>query len=138
MRYFIRFSYDGTGYCGYQRQPEQISVQEVLEEALSLMLKDSIKTTGAGRTDTGVHASEMFAHFDYDKVLPEGFIWKLNSFLPQDISIQDIFQVSDSAHARFDAVKRTYQYFISIRKNPFKQRFHAQFLYYNFDVEKMN
>lgn len=138
MRYFIQFSYDGTQYCGYQRQPKQPSVQETLENALSLMLREEIKTIGAGRTDTGVHASEMFAHFDMEEEIPEGFIRKLNSFLPPDISVQDIFPVSPSAHARFDAVKRTYKYFISTRKNPFKQKYHAQFLHYDFRVDRMN
>ncbi len=102
------------------------------------MLRKEIKTIGAGRTDTGVHASEMFAHFDLEEPLPDHWVRKLNSYLPLDISIKNIFPVPDSAHARFDAVKRTYQYFISTRKNPFKQEFHAQFLYYDFDVKKMN
>jgi tRNA pseudouridine38-40 synthase len=138
LRYFIQFSYNGTRYFGYQRQPAQISIQEVLENALGTLLRKSIKTVGAGRTDTGVHASEMFAHFDHEDPLPDNFVQKLNSFLPPDISIRSIFPVLESAHARFDALKRTYQYFISTRKNPFKQKFHAQFLYYSMDINRMN
>jgi tRNA pseudouridine38-40 synthase len=138
LRYFIQFLYDGTDYFGYQKQPEHISVQQTLESALSRMLRKDIYTTGAGRTDTGVHAREMFAHFDVEEKLPDNLVKKLNSYLPPDISIKSIFQVKDSAHARFDAVRRTYQYFISTQKNPFKQRFHAQFLHYDLDVEIMN
>lgn len=138
MRYFIQFSYKGTHYCGYQIQPEQITIQETLEKSLSLMLNKEIKTIGAGRTDTGVHAAEMFAHFNYEENIPENLIKRLNSYLPPDIAIRNIFRVSDSAHARFDAVKRTYKYYISNYKNPFTQDFHAQFYYYKFNIDKMN
>ncbi|MDR3273579.1 MAG: tRNA pseudouridine(38-40) synthase TruA [Flavobacteriaceae bacterium] len=138
MRYFIQFSYDGTDYFGYQRQPNQITVQGTLEEALSRLLRGEICTTGAGRTDTGVHANEMFAHFDFEEDFPENFLKKLNSYLPTDISVQKIFPVKKTAHARFNAVKRTYQYSISTQKNPFRQRFHAQFVHYGFELEKMN
>ena len=106
MRYFIQFSYDGTQYYGYQRQPKHISVQEKLESALSRLLRKEIKTIGAGRTDTGVHAAEMYAHFDWEEELPDQLVRKLNSLLPSDISIKAIFRVKDSAHARFDATKR--------------------------------
>ena len=138
MRYFIQFSYDGTHYYGYQRQPGHISVQEKLELALSKLLRKEIKTVGAGRTDTGVHASEMYAHFNWEEELPDQLVRKLNSFLPSDISIHALFRVKDSAHARFDARERVYKYRISTKKNPFKQRYHAQFLFYQFDVDKMN
>jgi len=138
LRYFIQFSYDGTAYFGYQKQPNQNTVQGVLEEALSCLLRTEIFTTGAGRTDTGVHARQMFAHFDFEGDIPENIIKRLNSYLPSDISIQKIFPVKETAHARFDAVKRTYKYFISKRKDPFRQRFHAQFVHYDFNVGKMN
>ncbi|QYN51744.1 tRNA pseudouridine(38-40) synthase TruA [Apibacter sp. ESL0404] len=138
MRYFIQFSYDGTQYYGYQRQPKHISVQEKLESVLSRLLRKEIKTIGAGRTDTGVHAAEMYAHFDWEEELPDQLVRKLNSLLPSDISIKAIFRVKDSAHARFDATERIYKYRISTLKNPFKQQFHAQFLFYQFDVDKMN
>lgn len=138
MRYFIQFSYNGTHYYGYQRQPEQISIQEIIEKSLSLLLNKKIKTIGAGRTDTGVHAKEMFAHFDYEDDIPENLVKRLNSYLPSDIAIRNIFKVLNSAHARFDALKRTYKYYISTYKNPFKQEFHAQFYYYDFRIDKMN
>ncbi|TWP29298.1 tRNA pseudouridine(38-40) synthase TruA [Apibacter muscae] len=138
MRYFIEFSYDGTNYFGYQKQPNQITVQEVLEDRLSKILRTEIKTVGAGRTDTGVHASKMFAHFDYADDLTEKFIDKMNSFLPQDILIKKFIKVAENAHARFDAVKRTYKYSITTTKNPFKREFHAQYLNYNLDLIKMN
>jgi tRNA pseudouridine38-40 synthase len=138
LRYFIQFSYDGTQYFGYQRQPKHISVQEKLESALSRLLRKEIKTVGAGRTDTGVHASEMYAHFNLEEDIPDQLVRKLNSLLPPDISVKKIFRVKDSAHARFDAIERIYKYRISTKKNPFKQQFHAQFLFYKFDVDKMN
>jgi tRNA pseudouridine38-40 synthase len=138
LRYFIQFSYDGTQYFGYQRQPKHISVQEKLESALGRLLRKEVKTIGAGRTDTGVHASEMFAHFNLEEDIPDQLVRKLNSLLPSDISVKSIFRVKDSAHARFDAIERIYKYRISTQKNPFKQHFHAQFLFYEFDVDMMN
>ncbi|WP_128330193.1 tRNA pseudouridine(38-40) synthase TruA [Apibacter sp. HY039] len=138
MRYFIQFSYDGTGYSGYQIQPRQLTVQEVLEKSLSTLLRQPVKTIGAGRTDAGVHASDMYAHFNFPDPFPPNFLKRLNSFLPDDIAVRRIVPVADQAHARFDALRRTYRYFISTRKNPFKQKFHAQFLYYDLEVQKMN
>lgn len=121
MRYFIEFSYNGSAYFGYQIQPKQISVQEELEKALSTILRESVKTTGAGRTDTGVHAKKMFAHFETDQLLPENLIYKLNSFLSENIAIKRIFKVDDDIHARFSATYRTYEYYISLEKNPFSK-----------------
>lgn len=121
MRYFIEFSYNGSAYFGYQIQPKQISVQEELEKALSTILREPIKTTGAGRTDTGVHAKKMFAHFETDQLLPENLIYKLNSFLSENIAIKRIFKVDDDMHARFSATYRTYEYYISLEKNPFSK-----------------
>ncbi|AKP69967.1 Pseudouridylate synthase [Riemerella anatipestifer] len=122
LRYCIEFSYNGEKYFGYQIQPKQISVQETLEQALSTILREEIKTTGAGRTDTGVHAKKMFAHFDTDLILEEELLPKrLNSFLPPDISVKRLFRVSSDFHARFDATYRTYEYYISLEKNPFTQ-----------------
>ena len=121
MRYFIELSYNGSQYHGWQNQPNAITVQEVLEGALSTLLKESISIVGAGRTDTGVHAMQMFAHFDYNNTLdPENLVFKLNSFLPKDIAIQDIFEVKEDAHARFDAVSRTYVYRVNTRKDVFQ------------------
>lgn len=138
MRYFIEFSYHGKNYFGYQIQPREITVQEELEKALSTILREEIKTTGAGRTDTGVHAKKMFAHFDTEQDLDKNLPQKLNSFLAPDISVKRIFGVKDGFHARFDAVYRTYEYFISLEKNPFTQDFSWQIRNRNLDIEKMN
>lgn len=127
MRYFIEIAYNGKNYFGWQRQPEQISVQQVLEETLSTLLRKQIKLTGAGRTDTGVHAKQLFAHFDFDEIENfEEFIFRMNSFLPKDISVKNIVEVKEDAHARFDAVEREYEYVISLGKDPFTQDFAFQ------------
>lgn len=120
MRYFIELSYNGKAYHGWQVQPNAISVQEVLEKGLSTLLKEKISTMGAGRTDAGVHAIQLFAHFDTEVIFEEHMLqYKLNSFLPEAISIQNIFKVKADAHARFDAVSRQYLYRIALQKNPF-------------------
>lgn len=138
MRYFIEFSYNGKNYFGYQIQPNAISVQEEMEKALSTILREHIKTTGAGRTDTGVHAKKIFAHFDTDKVLDQDLSRRLNSFLPADISVKRIFPVKDDFHARFDATFRTYEYYISLEKNPFTEESAWQHWRKPLDVDKMN
>ncbi|MCF2220445.1 tRNA pseudouridine(38-40) synthase TruA [Chryseobacterium sp. PS-8] len=138
MRYFIEFSYNGKNYFGYQIQPNAISVQEELEKALSTILREEIKTTGAGRTDTGVHAKKIFAHFDTEKIPDQELVRRLNSFLPADISIKRIFPVKDDFHARFDATYRTYEYYISLEKNPFTEESAWQHWRKPLDVEKMN
>jgi len=124
MRYFVELSYNGTSFFGWQRQPKQITIQEVLEDAFSLLLNSKIELTGCGRTDTGVHAKQYFAHFDYDKQLLENHCnrlqHRLNAFLPKDIVIHRIFQVIDNLHARFSAVERTYRYYVATTKNPFQ------------------
>ncbi|MFT4611529.1 MAG: tRNA pseudouridine38-40 synthase [Glaciecola sp.] len=137
MRFFIKLSYNGKAYHGWQNQPDAISVQEVLEKVLSTILKRDIAVAGAGRTDTGVHASQMFAHFDFDSSLPEQIVFKLNSFLPNDIAITSIFEVNEDAHARFHALSRTYNYKISISKNVFNYDF-AYALQKPLDIELMN
>ncbi|MGA9211334.1 tRNA pseudouridine(38-40) synthase TruA [Kaistella sp.] len=138
MRYFIEFSYNGKNYFGYQIQPNEISVQQELEKALSTILREKIKTTGAGRTDTGVHAKKIFAHFDTEKVIGENLVYQLNSFLPADISISRIFEVKDDFHARFNATFRTYEYFISLEKNPFAQDSSWQIWKRDLDIKRMN
>ncbi len=138
MRYFIKFSYNGTNYHGWQSQPNAISVQEVLNKALSTILNSNIDCMGAGRTDSGVHAREMFAHFDFEnEINTENSIHKLNSFLPKDIVVYDIQKVHDDAHARFDAKKRTYEYHINTFKDAFSN---DQSWYYHqkLDVDLMN
>ena len=120
MRYFIELSYNGTDYHGWQVQPNAITVQSVLDKALSILLKTPVTTMGAGRTDTGVHAAKMVAHFDFNTSIDlDDLTYKLNSFLPKDISVHLILQVKDDAHARFDAIQRTYFYKISLVKDVF-------------------
>ncbi|HET8803238.1 MAG TPA: tRNA pseudouridine synthase A, partial [Aequorivita sp.] len=138
MRYFIEIAYNGKNYFGWQRQPEQISVQQILEETLSTFLRKEIKITGAGRTDTGVHAKQLFAHFDFDGLGDKNeFLFRINSFLPKDISIKNIFHVKDDSHARFEAVEREYEYIISFEKDPFLQDFAYQ-INYKPNVDLMN
>ncbi|GJM32154.1 MAG: tRNA pseudouridine synthase A [Saprospiraceae bacterium] len=119
MRYFIELAYNGANYFGWQRQPRQVSVQSTLEDAFSTILATTTGITGCGRTDTGVHAKQYFAHFDFVGELPESFERRLNKFLPQDIVIYRIFEVSPEAHARFDAYHRAYEYHLDFHKNPF-------------------
>ena len=119
MRYFIELSYNGKNYHGWQIQPDAISVQEKINNALSTVYQKDIQIVGAGRTDTGVHASQMFAHFDIDKLIDDNLEFKLNSILPNDIFIKAIFLVDDEKHARFDALSRCYEYKIWLGRNPF-------------------
>ena len=121
-RYFIQLSYKGTNYHGWQIQPNAISVQEVLTKSFSTVLREDIEITGAGRTDTGVHASYFVAHFETDNsnlISDNKFLFKINSILPKDIAVHDIKLVKQDAHARFDASSRTYHYFIHNKKDPF-------------------
>ncbi|WP_324023369.1 tRNA pseudouridine(38-40) synthase TruA [Maribacter sp. BPC-D8] len=138
MRFFIQFSYFGKAYHGWQYQPNAITVQEVLENGMSKLLNLPVSLMGAGRTDTGVHAKEMYAHFDIDTLenIPE-YIFKLNSFLPNDIAVDRIFEVEDDAHARFHATARTYEYHIDKKKDPFSTDL-AHFVKKELDVEQMN
>lgn len=138
MRYFIHFSYFGKHYHGWQVQPNATSVQGELTKALSLLLKSEIEIIGAGRTDSGVHAKEMYAHFDFNnEINSKELIKKLNSFLPKDIAVFDIFRVNDDAHARFDASRRTYEYHIHLQKDAFREDF-SWYFYKNLDVQRMN
>ncbi|WP_417875462.1 tRNA pseudouridine(38-40) synthase TruA [Winogradskyella sediminis] len=138
MRFFIELSYNGKAYHGWQNQPNAISVQEILEKALSTLLNTDIAIMGAGRTDAGVHASQMFAHFDYDGDFKSiDIVYKLNSFLPKDIAVADVFKVQSDIHARFHATERTYHYKISTSKNVFDYDFAYQ-VQLPIDVEAMN
>ena len=119
MRYFIELSYNGKNYHGWQIHPDAISVQEKINNALSTVYQKDIQIVGAGRTDTGVHASQMFAHFDIYKLIDDNLEFKLNSILPNDIFIKAIFLVDDEKHARFDALSRSYEYKIWLGRNPF-------------------
>lgn len=138
-RYFIYLSYDGTNYHGWQIQPNSDSVQETLNKALATFLRDeSIEVVGAGRTDAGVHAKLMVAHFDIDRELDcELVADKLNRLLPQDISVYSVKRVREDAHARFDATYRTYKYYITTRKDPFARHYSWR-LFQKLDIEKMN
>ena len=120
-RYFVELSYNGSAYHGWQRQPNAMSIQQALEEALSKLIRERISLVGAGRTDTGVHAREMYAHFDTAKeiVNPKELVFLLNGFLRDDIAIKAIRRVQPAAHARFDATARYYQYHIATTKDPF-------------------
>jgi len=128
LRYFIELSYNGSTYHGWQNQPNAISVQEVLEKALSTLLRDTINVAGAGRTDAGVHASQMFAHFDAENaIIEKELVYKLNSFLPKDIAVRSIFKVANDAHARFDAISRAYLYRMSMSKDVFNNTLAYQY-----------
>lgn len=139
MRYFLRFAYSGTGYHGWQRQPNASSVQQVLEEALAVIMRRDVPVTGAGRTDAGVNAAEMYAHFD----APEGiadesrFLHSLSMIVPKNIAIYDMLRVRDDAHARFDAVSRTYHYYVCHARSPFTRDF-EWFTPRMLDYEAMN
>ncbi len=119
MRYFAELSYRGTHYFGWQRQPEQVSIQETLESAFSTILRSETSITGCGRTDTGVHAKQYFLHFDHKEEVPSNLTHRLNKLLPSDISIKRIFPVEEEAHARFDAYERSYEYYLGFEKDPF-------------------
>ncbi len=139
MRYFIELSYNGKNYHGWQIQPNEISIQETIEKALSLLLKVRVAVIGCGRTDTGVHASQFFLHFDYKMAIDkEKLKFKLNSFLPEDIAIFQIISVIDEAHARFQAVSRSYQYKVSLEKNVFLKDLSLEFSQTVLDVDLMN
>lgn len=137
-RYFIHLAYHGGAYCGWQTQPELPTVQYTLEQALTTLLRRPTAVVGCGRTDTGVHASDFYAHFDTDgEIDADALAFKLNSFLPQDIAIFSIFPVASNAHARFDATARTYQYHVSDRRLPFRQGQYCR-IYFRPDVDRMN
>ena len=148
-RYFIHLAYNGANYNGWQTQPGLPTVQQTLEDALSTLLRQPIAVVGCGRTDTGVHASDFYAHFDLRDLKDfkdpkdlkdfdtKNLLFKLNNLLPPDIAIFDIFPVADNAHARYDATARTYQYHVSDRRQPFRQGQYCR-IYFKPDVDKMN
>jgi tRNA pseudouridine38-40 synthase len=139
-RYFVKISFKGTNYQGWQIQPRAITVQGTLTKAINLILAEDIGLTGAGRTDTGVHAMNYYAHFDSikeDLHLNDSLKRKLNSFLPFDIMVQNVEKVNGNAHARYDAISRTYHYIITNNKNPFLKDFSYHF-YGDIDIDNMN
>lgn len=137
MRYFVYLAYDGANYHGWQIQPNGNSVQETLQKGLSTLLRCPIEVVGAGRTDAGVHAKLMVAHFDGENVDCSQLTYKLNKILPLDISIYKIVPVAADAHARFDATSRTYHYFVNLEKSPFSRAYSTR-LFGSLDFIKMN
>ena len=138
MRYFIELSYNGKNYHGWQMQPDAISVQEKLNDAFSKVWQETIEVVGAGRTDTGVHAKQMFAHFDVQSQAKDEIVYKLNSILPNDIVVYRLFEVEPEKHARFDAVSRSYEYKIWLGRNPFLLDFSWQIHSQKLNVDEMN
>lgn len=138
MRYFIQLAYNGSPFFGWQIQPNLTTVQGVIENALHLLLREEISVTGCGRTDTGVHAKQFFAHFETEQNIDsQNLTDKLNNFLPKEIAIEQIFSVANDMHARFSAISRTYKYYISTSKDAFN--FHFSFrIYQKLNIEKMN
>lgn len=141
MRYFVHLAFNGTPFVGWQVQPNGTSVQGVLEHTMTLIFKEKIELTGCGRTDTGVHAKNFYAHFNltqsYSKESLQSIKYKLNSFLPKEIVLYSIFPVLDDLHARFSAIDRTYRYYIDIEKNPFSFPY-AFRVYEPLNMEAMN
>lgn len=138
VRYFIHFAYDGTNYHGWQIQPDANSVQEELQKALSVLLRHDVEIVGAGRTDAGVHARQMVAHFEWDGQLDcQQTAYRLGRMLPRDIAIYRMEPVADDMHARFSAVRRTYHYYLHTERDPFCRQYSCE-LHYDLDFEHMN
>lgn len=138
MRYFVEFAYNGKKYHGFQTQPNVNSVQATLEKALSLLLKQPITIIGAGRTDSGVHAKQMFAHFDCDfEIDSANWANKFNSYLQDDIVVYQFIKVHENAHTRFDATSRTYKYYIHTFKDVF-QKDYSWYYHNNLNINLMN
>ncbi|MBR5391573.1 MAG: tRNA pseudouridine(38-40) synthase TruA [Prevotella sp.] len=137
-RYFVYFGYDGTAYHGWQIQPNGNSVQAELQRCLSTLLREEITVTGAGRTDAGVHARKMTAHFDTEQIIDgKQLAYKLNRILPNDIAVMEVKEVPSDLHARFSAIARTYHYYIHTQKDPFLRNSSCE-LHYALDFDKMN
>lgn len=137
MRYFIELTYDGSPFVGWQRQPKGDSVQSCLEDALETLLQKPISVVGAGRTDAGVHARQLFAHVDLDDQVDQNLKFRLNKLLPKEIAANSIQEVTDDAHARFDATGRRYSYQITTQKDPFLER-RSYYFPKLLDIELMN
>ena len=139
LRYFLEIAYKGTNYHGWQVQPDAITVQELVNKAISTIVRVPISVTGAGRTDSGVHASQIFAHFDVDKKLDlSQFCYKVNSLLPADIVVSNCVKTLEDAHARFSAVNRSYEYRVFLGRNPFAIETTWQLNNKKLNVSKMN
>jgi len=137
LRYFLELAYLGSAYHGWQKQPNAISVQEKIEAALSILLREPTEVVGAGRTDAGVHARQLYAHFDLEADPGPEFVFRMNSLLPKDIAVKSLHKVDPEAHARFDATSRSYEYHVVMEKDPFSLE-SAHFVKRELEVEKMN
>ncbi|WP_395804382.1 tRNA pseudouridine(38-40) synthase TruA [Daejeonella sp.] len=137
MRYFVHIGYKGSNYFGWQRQPDKLSVQEIIEEKLAKIFKKPITIYGCGRTDAGVHASQYFFHMDMDKSWNFDLFFRLNRILPDDIALFDIIPVDGEPHARFDAIQRSYDFFIHTYKDPFLSQSSSLYLRKEFDLNQM-
>lgn len=137
MRYFLHIAYKGNDYFGWQRQANKLSVQEIIEDKLAKIFKKTIPIHGCGRTDSGVHASQYFFHTDIEMTWNFDLLFRLNSILPDDISVFDIIPVKADANARFDAIERTYDYYIHTYKDPFLNEFSSFYLMGKLDLAKM-
>ncbi|MEZ5012839.1 MAG: tRNA pseudouridine(38-40) synthase TruA [Chitinophagales bacterium] len=137
MRYFLEIAYRGTHYSGWQVQPNGISVQQKIDEALCMILRDDIHCIGCGRTDAGVHAEQFFLHFDTNAHIPANFPLRMNTFLPDDILVKRIIEVDEKAHARFDATERSYEYRMLMHKEIFIPELVYYYHYQPLDFEQM-
>lgn len=137
MRYFLEIQYRGTAYNGWQVQPNGITVQQKMDSALQTILRDDIHCIGCGRTDSGVHATQFFLHFDTKQEFPDHFLLRINAFLPNDIVVLRYFEVAENAHARFDATQRSYEYRLSSRKDVFDHGLYFYKPFYKLDPERM-
>jgi len=137
QRFFLEIAFDGTHYHGWQKQRRELTVQQVVEDALGLLLRHEVGVYGCGRTDTGVHAAQFFLHFETEPPFPERFIQRLNQILPPDVAARRLYKLKRPAHARFDAFERTYEYHLTTVKNPFLQK-RAVLVHHPLDVEAMN
>ena len=136
MRYFLELAYHGAAYHGWQRQPNAVSVQEKVETALGIVTRKEIEVVGAGRTDTGVHAKQLYCHFDVEGELDQEMLFRMNSVLPKDIAAKSLQRVQPEAHARFDALSRSYEYHVVREKDPFSLG-SAYFVKRDLELEKM-
>jgi len=136
-RFFIRLAYDGTNFCGWQNQNNQESVQGSIESALSTLFRSPQKIVGCGRTDTGVHADDFYAHWDFEGLVEDSTCMKLNSILPRSVAIKEIFEVSLEHNSRYNATKRTYHYFIHTQKNPFRRLYSYEYPHHQLNLDLM-
>lgn len=137
MRHFVKISFDGTDFFGWQVQPDKQTIQGEINTILSKILQENIHVVGCGRTDTGVHASEYYLHFDCTKELPSELKYKMNQMLSNSIVVQEVFKVESKQHSRYDATKRSYTYHLHLQNDPFKNRYSTYCFYKDLDIQAM-